>query len=158
MNKYKYKLIAGLLLVACGSVAPVFAKTMSVQVRDGQIRDRASFLGRIVANVDYGEQIQTGQEQNGWVAATTARGVSGWIHSSALTTRRIVLQAGASDARTGASAQEVTLAGKGFNASVEKEYKSENPTLNFQGVDWMEAFKLTPQQLLQFLKEGGLAQ
>jgi hypothetical protein len=94
------------------------------------------------------------EEQRGW-ARVRVRGGEGWVHLSALTSKRIVLQSGSQDVGTGASSGEVALAGKGFNQEVENKYKQDND-LDYTWVDRMGEFTATPEQVLAFLKEGEL--
>ena len=150
----KWILICCAALVATGAWA---AKEMSVQVRDGQLRNRASFLGTVTGAVAYGDRVTVNQTQAGWCEVATAAGKSGWIHESALTPKRVVLSSGANDARTGASGQEVALAGKGFSKEVEASYKSQNRDIDYTWVDWMGQQKVSNDQLVQFLKQGDLA-
>ncbi len=134
------------------------AKEMSVQVRDGQLRNRASFLGTVTGKVAYGDRVTVNQSQAGWCEVATASGLTGWIHESALTPKRVELSAGTSDAKTGASGSEVALAGKGFSKEVEAAYKKENQNIDYTWVDWMGQQKIPTEQLVQFLKQGDLAQ
>ena len=150
----KWILICCAALMATGAWA---AKEMSVQVRDGQLRNRASFLGTVTGAVAYGDRVTVNQTQAGWCEVATAAGKSGWIHESALTPKRVVLSSGANDARTGASGQEVALAGKGFSKEVEASYKSQNRNIDYTWVDWMGQQKVSNDQLVQFLKQGDLA-
>ena len=150
----KWILVGCAALVATGAWA---AKEMSVQVRDGQLRNRASFLGTVTGAVAYGDRVTVNQTQAGWCEVATAAGKSGWIHESALTPKRVVLSSGANDARTGASGQEVALAGKGFSKEVEASYKSQNRDIDYTWVDWMGQQKVSNDQLVQFLKQGDLA-
>ena len=150
----KWILMGCAALVATGAWA---AKEMSVQVRDGQLRNRASFLGTVTGAVAYGDRVTVNQTQAGWCEVATAAGKSGWIHESALTPKRVVLSSGANDARTGASGQEVALAGKGFSKEVEASYKSQNRDIDYTWVDWMRQQKVSNDQLVQFLKQGDLA-
>ena len=150
----KWILMGCAALMATGAWA---AKEMSVQVRDGQLRNRASFLGTVTGAVAYGDRVTVNQTQAGWCEVATAAGKTGWIHESALTPKRVVLSAGANDARTGASGQEVALAGKGFSKEVEASYKSQNRNIDYTWVDWMGQQKVSNDQLVQFLKQGDLA-
>jgi uncharacterized protein YgiM (DUF1202 family) len=134
------------------------AKEMSVQVRDGQLRNRASFLGTVTGAVAYGDRVTVNQTQAGWCEVATAAGATGWIHESALTPKRVVMNSGAGDARIGASGEEVALAGKGFSAEVEAAYKKENQNIDYTWVDWMGQQKVSGEQIVQFLKQGNLAQ
>ena len=87
----KWILICCAALVATSAWA---AKEMSVQVRDGQLRNRASFLGAVTGTVAYGDRVTVNQEQAGWCEVTTSAGATGWIHGSALTPKRVVAGSG----------------------------------------------------------------
>ncbi|MGD9781837.1 MAG: SH3 domain-containing protein [Kiritimatiellia bacterium] len=150
----KWILMGCAALMATGAWA---AKEMSVQVRDGQLRNRASFLGAVVGTVAYGDRVAVNQTQAGWCEVSVA-GKTGWIHESALTPKRVVLASGAGDARVqSVGSEEVALAGKGFSKEIESEYKKQNPRLDFTWVDWMGKQNVPNEQLVQFLKQGELA-
>lgn len=151
MNKW---ILAGCVaLIATGAWA---AKEMSVQVRDGQLRNRASFLGTVTGTVAYGDRVTVSQTQAGWCEVAKADGATGWIHESALTPKRVVVGSGMDDASTGASGEEVALAGKGFSKEVEAEYKKQNTDLDYTWVDWMGKQQVPIEQLVQFLQQGDL--
>lgn len=150
----KWILMGCAALMATGAWA---AKEMSVQVRDGQLRSRASFLGTVTGAVAYGDRVTVNQTQAGWCEVSIA-GKTGWIHESALTPKRVVLSSGTTDARVGASGEEVALAGKGFSKEVEAEYKKQNKDIDYTWVDWMGKQTVPSSQLVQFLKQGDLAQ
>ena len=143
-----------LILVLAATAALAAAGMMSVQVRTGQLRARPSFLGSVVASVGYGDRLTVLTQSNGWTQVRDAKGVTGWIHSSALTEKKVVLQAGEADAASGASGQELALAGKGFNEEVETEFRTENPNIDYTWVDKMEGFRITPDQAQGFLTAG----
>jgi len=149
----KWMIMICLLLVTTSTWA---ARQMSVQVREGQLRSRASFLGTVTATVAYGDRVTVQQTQAGWTQVTTASGRSGWIHTSALTRKRVVLGSGTSDARIGASGEEVALAGKGFSAEVEAAHKKGNPEIDYTWVDWMGNLTVSEAKIRRFLKQGGL--
>ena len=152
----KWILMGCAALVATGAWA---AKEMSVQVRDGQFRNRASFLGTVTATVAYGDRVTVNQTQAGWCEVATASGASGRVHEAAPTPKRVGLSSGAEDARAqSVGSEEVALAGKGFSKEVEAEYKKQNKDLDYTWVDWMGKQTVPPEQLVQFLKQGGLAQ
>jgi Bacterial SH3 domain len=143
------------------SAFPAFAveqKMMSVQVKKGEIRSTPSFLGGIVARVSYGDRVNVLEEKGPWVkVAIPERNKEGWIHSSALTVKKIVFYAGAKDVQTSASSNELALAGKGFNKQVENEFKEKNPNINYAWIDRMEKFVVSEKEIKQFLKEGKLS-
>jgi uncharacterized protein YgiM (DUF1202 family) len=145
-------LLAGALLAV--ALAGAAGEKMSVQVKNGQLRSKPSFLGAVVVSLAYGDRVTVAKKQDPWYQVTDARGKTGWIHQSALTTKRIVLSAGAADAEKSVSRDELALAGKGFNADVEAEFKAENKNIDFAWVDKMEKFKVTPEEAAVFLAEG----
>lgn len=143
-------LCAGLLAgLAIGAWADVF-----VQVRKGQLRATPSYLGAITATVSYGDALQVLESQGEWRKARSASGAVGWINQSAVTKRAVAMNAGSGDAAIKASNDEVALAGKGFNAQVEEQYRKDNAKLDFASIDRMETFGVEPQQLAAFLKAG----
>ena len=137
-----------------GPAVPARAETLNVQVRSGKLREQPSFLGKIVAEVAYGDQLRILSEQGEWRLGRAGSGKQGWIHISALTDDEIVLAAGKGEVETGASSEELALAGKGFNAQVEEEFRAQNQEVDFTWVDRMEKFIVSPEQMVGFLKMG----
>ncbi len=128
---------------------------MSVQIREGQLRERPSFLGAVVATVAYGDRVSVQREQGPWRHVAFGD-KEGWIHESAVTRQRIKLEAGETDVAGAASQEEMALAGKGFSAEVEREYRSRNTQIDFTWVDRMEMMGIPPERLTAFLREGGV--
>jgi SH3-like domain-containing protein len=156
MNQFRKRwLCLGLAAVAVAALADGPA-AMSVQVKSGQVRATPSFLGQLVATVNYGDRLQVLEQQGDWCKVNVPGGQTGWVHSSALTKKKVVLKAGSQDAQSGASSEELALAGKGFNSQVEADFKSRNQNIDFTWVDRMEKIKVSPESMQQFIKEGGV--
>jgi uncharacterized protein YgiM (DUF1202 family) len=134
------------------------AETMRVQVQSGQVRGTPSFLGQVVATLPYGQAVETAGAQGPWLQVRTPDGKAGWMHSSALTTKRISAQTGGAAVSTGASGDELALAGKGFSADVEAQFKAQHAEIDFSWVDKMVKMNASPAQLASFAKAGGLKQ
>jgi uncharacterized protein YgiM (DUF1202 family) len=149
-------LAVSLLLVGVAATTSA-AESMSVQVKSGSIRTSPSFLAKIVAQVQYGDRVAVLSQSNGWAEVKIASsGLQGWIHASALTTEKIELRAGEGNVAQSASSDELALAGKGFNAQVEKEYKAKNPKVSFAWVDKMEKMTVSDETIREFIQIGGL--
>ncbi len=132
------------------------ATVMSVQVKKADLRTTPSFLGTITASLQYGDRVDVSQQNGPWFCVTKTGGTAaGWVHSSALTRKTIAMAAGGT-AQTGASSGEMALAGKGFNADVEKEFRSTHKDIDFSWVDRMEKYRIEPAVLQSFAKEGAL--
>ncbi|OHE23815.1 MAG: hypothetical protein A2Z43_04850, partial [Syntrophobacterales bacterium RBG_19FT_COMBO_59_10] len=111
------------------------------------------FLGSVMAALAYGDQVELIEDKGAW-KQVAIRKLRGWMHMSALTTKKIVLQAGAANVQTSATGSELALAGKGFNAKVEAEFRSKNKNIDYTWVDRMEALAVKPEQMQAFLKQG----
>jgi hypothetical protein len=132
-------------------------KTMSVQVKTCQLRDKPSFLGKIVTNLAYADQVTVKQENKDWYEVVPAnKKTGGWVHVSALSKKEIVLKPGSRDRANAASSDELALAGKGFNQQVENDFKKKNKNADFTGVDRMEKIVISTKEMQSFLQEGGL--
>lgn len=143
------------ILTAALITARAESKMMSVQVKQGPVRSTPSFVGPIVATLSYGDRVTVAEERPGWMRVSTAGGTSGWMHQSALSEKKIVLRAGA-NVQSGASGDEMALAGKGFNSDVEAQFKAQNREIDFGPVDRMEKRSLSQADMAAFLKDGGL--
>jgi len=132
-------------------------KFMSVQVKETYIRMSASFIAKIIGKLLYGDRVSVIGENNNWInIKVSGTNMTGWMHSSALSVKKIILNPGEEDVKLAANSDEYALAGKGFNKDVEKEFKTKNPDLNFVWIDKMEAFKVSNLQIQQFQREGKL--
>lgn len=145
-------LCAVVLMVA--GLAWAAGEVMNVQVRTSKLRSRPSFLGSTVTEVGYGAQVTVSSQRGPWVEVTTPDGHSGWLHESALSEDELAMISGTIDANTGASGEEIALAGKGFNDQVESEYQKKHGDLDYTWVDLMEKMVISPEQAEKFLAEG----
>jgi uncharacterized protein YgiM (DUF1202 family) len=153
MKVKRLSIVVMFLFIACLASAQT-SKQMSVTVKETQVRATPSYMGKILAVLAYGDRIEVIAEQRGWARVSLPSG-EGWVNLSALTTKKIVLQAGSENVSSGASSGEVALAGKGFNQEVEDKYKQDN-NLDYTWVDRMGGFSATPEQVLAFLEQGEL--
>lgn len=143
-----------ILLILC--LCSVFAKTgtkMYVKVEEAVLKESPSFWGKNGASVFYGEEVVILEEKNSWkkVQLVIDSSVSGWISESSLTKKRIV----ASGNRVSASTEELALAGKGFTAEIEAEYKKQT-SLNYDAVDKLETNSISFDRVLDFMAAGKL--
>jgi hypothetical protein len=131
--------------------------TMSIQVRETQIRATPDYFGKIIGKATYGDQAIIEGKKEGWKKVRLKKGgKTGWINSSALSEKEIKMAAGDRGVKEAASSSELQLAGKGFNPEVEKEFKSRNKEIDFRWVDKMEKIRITEAEKQKFAQEGGL--
>jgi len=151
-QKIRFALFIALALVGSAVYA---ADVAYIQVKETQLRESASFVAKIVATIPYGTKVTVLKTAAAWKQVSLADGKTGWLSASALSSKALALKAG-ENRDTTASSQEVALAGKGFNAQVEAEYKAGNPALDFATIDRMESIKVSPDQMKDFLNAAAL--
>lgn len=133
------------------------SKMMSVQVKKCQVRNQPSFMGKIVSDLSYGDQVAVLEEKESWLNVKTPAKGSGWVHTSALSVKQIVLGQGSANVQSSTSSEEIALAGKGFNDQVEQEFKKQNSNIDFTWVDKMEKIVIPQKEIQAFLQQGGLS-
>lgn len=132
--------------------------TMSVKVRESQLRATPSPLGKILVKVSYGDQVTVLEKLGAWEKVATAGGkVKGWIHSTALTSQKIALKSGQADVKSSVGQKEIALAGKGFSKEVEAEYGKANKNIDYTWINRMETYAASSSQMQKFIADGRLA-
>jgi hypothetical protein len=128
-------------------------KTMYVTAKTIEVKKSTAFFGETLGSLAYGTPVSVLQEYGKWVQVKSAEPpeITGWVAAASLTSKRIIV-----GSATSASADEIALAGKGFNQEVENAYR-QNGTLNYEAIDAMEAIRIPSRQLFSFLQEGRLA-
>ncbi|HAH08411.1 MAG TPA: hypothetical protein DCM05_18105 [Elusimicrobia bacterium] len=153
MNALRKALLSlPLLLLAAGALAA----TLTVLVQETAVRKRPQFYAPSLAKVKAGDKLEAVALKGGWYKVTLEEEQVGFIHQSAVTAKKVRLTSGKGIGAGAATAEEITLAGKGFNASVEKDYRGEHAEADFKAVDEMENSRLSDEALLKFMSWGGL--
>jgi uncharacterized protein YgiM (DUF1202 family) len=152
----RFKLLFIGVTIVC--VALLIAETLIVKVQTTYVRKEPKFYSSPLATLNAGESVTQISSQEGWLKVRTSKGVEGWIHSNAVQTGKWAIAAMDRSLKTSATADEVALAGKGFNKQVEDEYRSRNKGMSFGDVDRMLRIKVSPDELRRFLMDGKLAE
>jgi len=152
--------ISNALLLFCAFSLPVRAETlqqMYVQVRSSKIHASPEFWAPAVGPISYGDALTVlaTQKEGGWLKVRGNGGKQGFVHISALTSRRVVLKAGSQKSPLHSGSSEVVLAGKGFNKEIEQDY-AQTHALSFSPVDRVEQQRLSEFELSKFMKAGHL--
>lgn len=132
------------------------ADTVVVKIQTTALRKEPRFTAPVAATLTAGTSLEKLAASGGWVQVKTAAGAVGWIHSSAVETKKFTLASLDKNAKTQASAGEVALAAKGFNKQVEDAYRTKNAQANFAAVESMLKVEATAAEIEAFLKRGRL--
>lgn len=139
------------LLALTGLPAAALAATVTVLVSETAVRKKPQFFAPSAGTARLGQSFEAEGPENGWYKVDGR--LDGYIHASAVTAKKV--KASGDSVGGGASAEEVTLAGKGFNAQVEKAYAKDGKG-DFGAVNAMERRGYPEAAVLQFMREGGL--
>jgi hypothetical protein len=146
--------VLGLVMAGVLSAQSSTGRTMYVTAKTIEVKSSTSFFAEVLGTLSYGDPVSVLQEYRKWVRIRSSEPpvISGWVAAASLTTKRIIVSASS----TSATANEIALAGKGFNQEVENAYK-QSGALDYSAIDAMEAVQIPNGQLLSFLQEGHLA-
>lgn len=159
-NSSKFSRFFGILilalLLAVGGRASAEEKA-SVEVRAAKIRKSPEQWADAAATVKYGDVLSVVSREGDWVRVRSGKS-EGFIHASALTSKTIIFTDLKTSAKDMAFApSEVNLAGKGFNKSVEGEFKKAAVDSDYALLDSLEKESgPAPAALRKFLAEGDL--
>ena len=142
-------LLAG-FLPADGLLA---AETIAIVVQKTSLRREPRFTAPAVGEARFRDKLVVVSRAAGWVQVQ-ARGLTGWVHGSAVAAKAVSVSAQAASA--GVSDDDVSLAGKGFDKSVEEEYRKGGVRADFAAVDGMERQTVSEQKLATFRQAGRL--
>jgi Bacterial SH3 domain len=124
---------------------------ITVMVKESRLRATPASYAKPVGTVSFGQKLDVQETKEDWYRVTVA-GTTGWLHRSAVTTKKVDVGKTASVGSGRVSNDEVTLAGKGFNPQVEAEYRKRHPGSNFAAVDAMEKLKISEDEVRRFVE------
>lgn len=148
-------LLLALTLPILASWNAAYGDTVTIAIEQAALRSDQQFYAPVVATVNHGARLEVLAQSNGWFKVA-GNGVQGWLHQSAVASgaeRRVELR----NRNLGGgnySQDEVTLAGKGFSAEVEKQYRSSHSRADYASVDWMEQQQVEATKAIAFARAG----
>lgn len=150
------KIVATIAVIAF-SIAAWAAKSLSVQVREVQVKSSPNYLSGTVGTLNYGQPIEIVSDEGNWYQIAQPKG---YIPKTATGTAKANVDASKKFAAKGVSNDETALAGKGFNPQVESQFKKDNAALAaaFSQVDRVERMNIPTPTLNQFIASGKLNQ
>jgi len=144
------------ILLCCMFSLPASAETVQVTTRENAVRGDCRFFAPVKLKVNLGDRLTVNGRKGDWYLVS-AKGVNGCIHKSAVEVRSFA-SSGRGASAGGAAADEVSLAGKGFNPQVEAGYRKSGKNLNYAAVDEIVKITVSEKSLESFVLQGGLIQ
>ncbi len=147
------------LLIVFSLITPAFSaskskqKTMYVSVDSAQLKAKPSTASKKLSTVEYKAAVVVLKTENSWcyVQLEEDSSIEGWLPESALTSKKIKDK----NKSASADADEIALAGKGFNSTIEAVYAQEYE-VNFDVVDYIESLGAATEEAVEFARQGEL--
>ena len=134
---------------------PIFAasKPQYVAIDPAPLKAKPAASSKKIGSVEYASAVMVLKTEKSWVYVQLVddKRLEGWLPASALTSKKIKDKASA----TSANADEIALAGKGFNSTIEAVY-AEQYEMNFDIVDYIETLGAPEAEAIAFAKAGQL--
>lgn len=159
-------LIILLLLSLSLSAGAALAETLYVQAKAAKLRAGKTSLDSVVANLRFGEPLEVLRKDGSWLEVQTAAGKMGWIFAGKTTAVKpsgsaddALARLGQSMRRTEAGDVTATAGARGLD-KVSEGYANRTGITqrDRDAVDRMAAYRLSDQEVEDFLKEGGLGE
>lgn len=143
-------LLFGLVAPLCGASK---AKTMYVTLEAAPLKAKPASSSKKVGTAEYASAVNVIKTEKNWMYVQLAddTSVEGWLPASALTSKKIKDKNNAASA----DADEIALAGKGFNSTIEAVY-AEQFEVNFDIVDYIESLGADTETAVVFAHQGQL--
>lgn len=157
MNRLGRWTIVGAIVLATAGAALAGIKaggTITVRVMSAKVMKGPKFIGSTAGTLSRGDQLTVKEVKGDWYRVEGA--ATGWIHKTNVVEGKVALSTQPGGGGSGASRDEVELAGRGFTPQIEDSYRQSNPDLDFAHVDAIEKVNLDPGELEAFVAEGGL--
>ena len=163
--RHPVRLVILILMMVSSLLSVAWAETVFVQAKTAKLRSGKTSLDKVVADLKYGEALEVVKTEGTWTEVRTSSGVTGWIFAAKTTT---VKPTGGDDelAKTGrlfrgkeASDATASAGARGLD-KVSEEYakRSGISQRDRDTVDRMTAYKITDQEVEDFLKKGELGE
>ncbi len=149
----KLLLLFVVLCLAVPSFSASKTKTQYVAIDPAPLKAKPAASSKKVGSVEYAAAVRVIKEDKSWVYVQLVddESVEGWLPASALTSKKLKDKGSSASA----NADEIALAGKGFNSTIEAVY-AEQYEMNFDIVDYIETLGADQEEAVSFAKEGQL--
>jgi uncharacterized protein YgiM (DUF1202 family) len=164
MERHRRLTLLSMTLVASLVAGLALAETVYVQATTAKLRSGKTSLDPVVAELKFGEALEVLRKEGGWLEVRTAA-VRGWIFANKTAASKpadgddLLAKLGRSMRRTEASDVTASAGARGLDKVSEGYAQRAGITQQDRdAVDRMTAYKLTDQEVEDFLKDGGLGE
>lgn len=134
--------------------AAVFAEQVHVQIANAKLKKSPQWFAATVAEPALNDTLEVLKKTGDWYKVQAGE-AAGWIHKSAVSVKKLKKSKASSVGSAKTSADDITLAGKGFN-ELEADYRKSGESVNLEAIDAMEARSVDEAAVMAFLSKGSL--
>jgi uncharacterized protein YgiM (DUF1202 family) len=142
------------------------AETVFVQSKTAKLRSGKTSLDSVVADLKFGEPLEVLTKEGSWLEVRTASGAKGWIFAGKTTPTKprgseddVLALLGKSFRRTEAGDVTASAGARGLDKTSEGyANRAGISQRDRDAVDRMAAYRITDQEVEEFLKSGGLGE
>ena len=165
MERHGRLTLVSMILVASLVAGLVAAETVYVQATTAKLRSGKTSLDPVVAELKFGEALEVLRKESGWLEVRTAADVKGWVFANKTAASKpaggddFLAKMGRSMRRTEASDVTASAGARGLDKVSEGYAQRVGITQQDRdAVDRMAAYRLTDQEVEDFLKDGRLGE
>lgn len=154
-----------ILLIVWFGAADAFAESVYVLARTAQLRAGKTSLDKVTANLRLGDELTVLKRDGNWMEVKTASGETGWIFANKVSNTKPkdgdsgLAALGQSVRRGEASSVTASAGSRGLDKVSEGYAQQAGITKAVQdSVDRMAAYRVTDQEVEDFLKKGRLGE
>ncbi len=140
------------------------AESVYVTAKSAQIRSGKTSLDPVVANLQYGQELEVLSRDDKWIQVQTSGGAKGWIYSAKVSSTKPSGSGGDLAAlgeryRRGDPSVTASAGARGLDKASEGYANRTGITKPYRdAVDRMTAYKIPDEEIQEFLKSGRLGE
>ena len=164
-RSFIFILVMGLAVADWIYADPAFAETVYVQAKTAQLRAGKTSLDKVTADVRYTDALEVLRRDGSWVEVKTASGQRGWIFANKLSDTKPagsdgeLASLGKAFRQKEASTVTASAGSRGLDTVSEGYAKQAGITKDVQdSVDRMAAYRVSDQEIEEFLRKGRLGE
>jgi len=117
------------------SLASLWADAGYIAVEKAKVLEKPNLFAKVLGTLSYGSKVELNPAKKGAFYSLKYQGKTVYLHESTLNKKKITITA---DTKTRTSTDEITAATKGFDETVESNYKAGHAQLRYDLLDKAE--------------------
>lgn len=164
-HRYASLLVTVSFVTALTMTDVAYGETLYVAAKNAQVRSGKTSLNPVVATLKLGDPVEVVKRENRWLQVRTAKGITGWIYATYVSALKPaggdneLAALGRSVRGTDASAVTASAGARGLDKASEGYADRSGITPQHRAaVDRMTAYKISDEDVQEFLKSGRLGE